>query len=126
METGDTYMIEANKNVTVQYGALWGNARDGGGYVPSSNGSSSGELFYFAVPYQAIGEQEIRIASWHDSNNVLLERFENGNWIQMNSWTLNRKQYSDWIGKQNGNVSYATVFRVSCTTGKKVSVLACN
>lgn len=42
METGATYMIEANKPVSVQYGALWGNARDGGGYVPSSNGSSSG------------------------------------------------------------------------------------
>lgn len=126
METGATYMIESNKPVSVQYGALWANARDGGGYVPSSNGSSSGDLFYFAVPYQSNGEQEIRIVSWDDNNAVTLERYENGNWISMKSWDINRLKPADWIGKKNGNATYPTVFRISCTPNKKVSVFECN
>jgi hypothetical protein len=126
METGATYMIEANKSVSVQYGALWGNARDGGGYVPSSNGSSSGDMFYFAVPYQSNGEQEIRVVSWHDNNNVVLERYNNGTWVNVRSWTLDRKKPGDWVGKRNGNATYPTVFRISCSSGKKVSVFECN
>lgn len=126
MESGETYMIESNKPVSVQYGALWGNARDGGGYVPSSNGSSSGSLFYFAVPYQAVGEQEIRYVSWDDNNAVTLERYDNGNWVTMKSQNLNRLKYGDWIGKQNGNVAHAAVFRIQCTPGKRVSVFECN
>lgn len=126
MNTGATYMIETNKPVSVQYGALWGNARDGGGYVPSSNGSSSGDLFYFAVPYQSDAEQEIRVVSFDNSNNVVLERYQNGSWIQMKSWNLNRFKPGDWIGKSEGNATYPTVFRISCTPGKKVSVFECN
>lgn len=126
MQTGGTYLIEANKDVSVQYGALWGNARDGGGYVPSSNGSGSGNLFYFAVPYQSNGEQEIRIVSWDDSNTVQLSRYQNGNWISMNTWALNKLKPADWVGKQNGNATYPTVFRVSCSAGKRVSVMEAN
>ena len=48
--SGETYLIETNKPTTIQYGALYVNERDGGGYVPSSNGSSAGDLFYFGVP----------------------------------------------------------------------------
>ncbi len=126
MASGETFLIEANKDISVQYGALWGNARDGGGYVPSANGSSSGELFYFGVPYQAKGEQEIRIVSWDDANPVSLERYDRGNWVSMDSWTLDTHDPADWVGKQNGNATYATVFRVSCAAGKKVSVFEAN
>ncbi len=126
MNTGETYMIETNKETSIQYGALFQNARDGGAYVPSSNGSSSGELFYFAVPYQAGGEQEIRIVSWDDNNSVSLDRYSNGSWGAMQNWNLDRLSPCDWVGKQNGNVTYATVFRVSCTAGKKVSVFEAN
>ncbi len=126
MEAGSTYLIESNKDVSVQYGALWGNARDGGAYVPSSNGSGSGELFYFAVPYQSAGEQEIRVFSWDDDNEVILERYDNGQWVEMESWNLGRLDPADWVGKQHGNVTYPTVFRVSCTPGKRVSVMEAN
>ncbi len=126
MQTGGTYMIETNKDVSVQYGALHGNPRDGGAYVPSSNGSGSGELFYFAVPYQAVGEQEIRIVSWDNQNQVQLSRYHNGTWIDMKSWTLGQFKPADWVGKQNGNVSFPTVFRVTCTPGKRVSVMEAN
>ncbi len=126
MASGETFLIEANKDISVQYGALWGNARDGGGYVPSANGSSSGELFYFAVPYQANGEQEIRIVSWDDANPVNLERYHQGNWVSMRNWNLDTHDPADWVGKQNGNATYPTVFRVSCAAGKKVSVFEAN
>ncbi len=123
MQSGGTYLIETNKPVTVMYGALYGNARDGGGYVSSSNGSSSGELFYFAVPYQANREQEIRVVSWQDSNEVVLERYHRGEWKEVETWTLNELQAGEWIsytGNHNG------VFRLSCTAGKSISVFEAN
>lgn len=126
MVSGETYMIISNKPVTVQYGSLFGNERDGGGYVPTSNGSSSGQLMYFAVPYQAAGEQEIRIVSWDDANTVQLDRFVNGSWVAVKNFTLNRLMAGDWVGKSNGNVSYSNVFRITCTNGKRVSVFEGN
>lgn len=126
LESGHTYMVETNKDVSVQYGSLMQNSRDGGAYVPSSNGSGSGDLFYFAVPYQAQGEQEIRIISWDDNNQVKLERYSNGSWIQMQNWNLNAMEPADWVGRQHGNVSYPTVFRVTATPGKRVSVMEAN
>ncbi|MEN7549283.1 FG-GAP-like repeat-containing protein [Rapidithrix thailandica] len=126
MESGHTYLVESNKPVTVQYGALHHNARDGGGYVPSSTGGSSGELFYFSVPYQAGGEQEIRIVSIDDDNDVYLERYSNGNWVALKNWTLDSLNTAEWVGKKEGNVTYPTVFKVTCTAGKKVLVLEAN
>lgn len=128
MISGETYVVECSKPATVQYGALWGNERDGGGYVPTSNGSSSGALAYFAVPYQSgtSGEQEIRIVSWDDNNAITLERYSGGTWVAVKSWTVNRLKAVDWVGRNNGNVSYANVFRVTCTAGKRVSVFEGN
>lgn len=126
MEAGETYVILADKPITVQYGALFTNTRDGGGYVPSSNGSSSGELFYFSVPYQSAGEQEIRIVSWNEANNVKLERYFNGNWVAVKSFVLSKMTAGDWVGRTDGNVSYSAAFRVTCTPGKKVSVFEGN
>lgn len=119
-------MVETNKDVSVQYGSLMQNSRDGGAYVPSSNGSGSGDLFYFAVPYQAQGEQEILIISWDNNNQVKLERYSNGSWIEMENWSLNAMEPADWVGRQHGNVSYPTVFRVTATPGKRVSVMEAN
>ncbi|MDX2172771.1 MAG: FG-GAP-like repeat-containing protein [Bacteroidota bacterium] len=128
MMSGETYVIESDKPITVQYGALYGNERDGGGYVPSSSGSSSGELFYFGVPFQSgtSGEQEIRIVSSSNSNIVNLERYNAGTWVSMKTWTMNANTVVDWVGKTNGNVNYPTVFRVTCSSGKKVSVFEAN
>lgn len=124
--SGHTYVIESNKPITTQYGALFGNERDGGGYVPSSNGSCSGDLFYFTVPYQATTEQEIRIVSWSANNNVVLERYLNGTWVNTKNYNpLNYMKPGEWIGKTNGQ-TFPTVFRVSCTPGKKVSVFEAN
>jgi hypothetical protein len=126
MDNGHTYLIECSKPSTVQYGALYTNERDGGGYVPSSNGSSTGALFYFGVPYQSGGEQEIRVVSWDANNAVKLERYSNGLWIQVYTWTLSANTFGDWVGKNAGNVSYPTVFRITCSSGKRVSVFEGN
>lgn len=126
MISGETYVVIANKPVTVQYGSLFGNERDGGGYIPTSNGSSAGELMYFAVPYQSGGEQEIRIVSWDNANAIQLDRYVNGSWVAVKSYTLNRLVAGDWVGKTSGNVSYPNVFRVTCSAGKKVSVFEGN
>jgi hypothetical protein len=123
MESGGTYLIESNKPITMQYGALDGNAKDGGGYVPSNNGSSSGELFYFTVHTQAAREQEIRIVSWDSANAVNFDYYDNGNWININSWTLNELEPGDWVS-YSGNID--RVFRITCTPGKKVSVFEAN
>lgn len=126
LANGCTYMIESNKPITVQYGALYQNERDGGGYVPSSNGSSAGDLFYFAVPYQANNEQEIRIVSWDNGNNILLERYTTMGWVTVQNFTgVDRFKPVQWVGATLGQ-TYATMFRVSCTGGKKVSVLEAN
>lgn len=128
MISGETYLIESSKPITLQYGALFGNERDGGGYVPSANGSSAGDLFYFGVPFQSgsNGEQEIRIASWNNANVVSLDRYSAGSWISVKTWTVNANEGVDWVGKNNGNVNYPTVFRLSCSAGKKVSVFEAN
>jgi len=126
LSSGHSYVVESNKPVTVQYGSLFGNERDGGGYVPSANGSCSGEKFYFAVPYQSTTEQEIRVVSWNDANNVVLERYLNGSWINVKNFNgLNFRKAGEWIGKTYGQ-TYPTVFRITCTPGKKVSVFEAN
>lgn len=123
METGATYVVESNRSITLQYGALYQNARDGGGYVPSNNGSSAGELFYFAVPFQANKEQEIRIVSWDDGNQIFLEQFTGGSWVNVSSWSLDRLEAGEWVS-YTGNLS--KVLRVRCSSGKKVSVFEAN
>jgi hypothetical protein len=126
--SGETYVVESNKPITLQYGALFGNERDGGGYVPSSNGSSAGDLFYFGVPFQSgsSGEQEVRIVSLDNANNVSLERYSSGSWVSVKNWVVNSKKAVDWVGRNSGNVNYPSVFRVKCSAGKRVSVFEAN
>ena len=126
LKPGETYLIQSNKDVTVQYGALYGDEQDGGGYVPSSNGTGSGELFYFPVPFEDSLQQEIRIVSWSANNNIVLERYSNGQWITVKQFdSVNRYKAVEWVGKNSGQ-TFATVFRVRCTAGKKVSVFEGN
>jgi uncharacterized repeat protein (TIGR01451 family) len=126
MDDGHSYVVESSKPITLQYGALYGNERDGGGYVPTSSGSSSGSLAYFTVPYQSVGEQEIRVVSWDAGNNVKLYRFNAGAWVLMKDWTMQARTVQEWVGKTNGNVSYPTVFKIECTAGKRVSIFEGN
>ncbi len=123
LEPGETYLVESSKEITTQYGALWVNARDGGGYVPSANGSSSGELFYFTVPYQSSNEQEVRIVSWDDAVSVSLDKYVNNAWVNIETWELDALETADWVS-YTGNVN--AVLRIKATADKKVSVFEAN
>jgi len=79
MTPGHAYLVEASEPVTVITGALerlgtGSQARDGGGFVPSSNGASTGELFYFTVPHDPgrRAEQEIRVVGYDAGTSVAL------------------------------------------------------
>lgn len=121
MIPGETYVVESNKEVSLQYGALYGHSGDGGGFTPSSNGSTSGELFYFAVPNHDQKEHDLRIVSWNKSNQVNLSRFENGIWISMKDWTLGDMKSAHWNRKEKKS-DRPSVYRVTCSKNKKVSV----
>ncbi|MDX2003158.1 MAG: T9SS type A sorting domain-containing protein [Chitinophagales bacterium] len=126
LEEGHTYLVLANKRVTVTYGALVGQEHDGGGYVPSMNGSSAGSLFYFPIPHQDDHQQEIRIVSWTDGTDIYVERFENGFWAPINTFSgVDRLQAVEWTGKQDLE-TYSTIFRVRCEANKKISVFESN
>lgn len=109
-----TYYVQSTKPVTVQYGALVGNARDGGGFVPSKNGYSSGELFYFYIPALYPSERELRIVSFDDGNTVELYGWDNG-WQLETQWTLNAYETADRIGAP-------ALCKLVCTAGKRISV----
>ncbi|HWB62908.1 MAG TPA: T9SS type A sorting domain-containing protein, partial [Chitinophagales bacterium] len=126
LQPGETYMITSNKEVTIQYGALYTREHDGGGYVPSANGSSSGALFYFTVPFEDSAQQEIRITSWSDNNNIQLQRYNNGQWVTMQNFTgVGKLKAVEWVGRSL-NQTYGTVFRVSCSSNKTISVFESN
>ncbi len=122
LKPGETYVLEANKEVTMQYGALYKNARDGGGYVPSSNGSSAGKQYYFQIPFDRASEQELRIVSWEDNNEVTLSQYVNGSWQTVTTWTLDRLGSGDWVNYAQLNPR--SVCRVEATG--KVSVFEAN
>jgi len=126
LKPGETYLVQSNKDVTMQYGALYTDEQDGGGFVPSGNGTGTGDLFYFAVPFEDSLQQEIRIVSWSDSNNVLLERYSNGQWITVNQFNaLSKFKAVEWVGAES-HETYATIFRVTCSAGKNVTVFEAN
>jgi hypothetical protein len=126
LQSGQTYMITSNKNVSVQYGALFTDERDGGGYVPSANGTCAGSLFYLTAPFQDSAQQEIRMHSWSNNNNILLERYNAGQWFTVQSFTnVEAMQAVEWTGNI-GPETYGTVFRVSCTSGKAITVSESN
>lgn len=68
LQAGHSYLVSTTKPVSVMTGHLdalnGGNqARDGGGFVPSANGSSLGSLFFFGIPHELglAREKELRI-----------------------------------------------------------------
>ena len=99
MDAGETYVLLADKPVTVQYGALYGDERDGGGYVPSSNGSSSGSFYFILgfLPECRRAGNPLCCMGWF--NKVTLERYDNGKWTLVNNYNLNKMQAKDWVGK---------------------------
>lgn len=123
LNPGHTYYVQATKAITVQYGALYAefnSARDGGGFVPSKNGYSSGDLFYFYIPSipDRGDEREIRIVSFDEKNRIQLYGWDNG-WQFDSEWSLDSYGFAD-------KIAAPALCKVVCTPGKKVSVFEAN
>ncbi len=119
-DPGRTYWIRASKGVTCQYGSLVGNARDGGGFVPSENGFATGDKFYFYIPRDFPDEREVRIVSFDDANAVVLSGWNKslGQWEPFRSFTIGRLGHGDWV---ESGTDYP-MYRLTCTPGRKISV----
>jgi LruC domain-containing protein len=122
LDPGHTYWIRASKGVTCQYGSLDKNARDGGGFVPSSNGFSSGSLFYFYIPRDYGNERELRIISFNDENLVEFSGWNKDQkiWELINTYSMDAFNHEDWV--ENGT-DYP-MYQVRCSEGKKVALFA--
>jgi hypothetical protein len=128
LTSGETYVIESDKPVTVQYGSLFGGQRDGLGYVLSSNGSASGKLFYFGMSYNFADDiqQEIRIVSLSNSNMISLSRYESGSWVTLKNCLADVNTILDWREEGKEGLDYPTVYRITCSPNKQVTVFENN
>lgn len=123
LANGKTYLLTANKDVTVQYGTLYVSARDGGSYVPGSTGSCLGTSFTFAIPNENDGEQEVRIMSYNNNVVATLQRINSsGSWVTLGTYNLNQNKYANWFADDDETFD---LFRVT-VTGGKVSVFEGN
>lgn len=130
MSMGHTYLVEASEPVTVITGALetlgtGSQARDGGGFVPSANGASTGDLFYFTVPHDPgrRAEQEIRVVGYDASTTVTLNGWNATTlrWEAIDTYSLPRAfDHADIVGPNYD------LFRLTATAGKRVSVFEAN
>ena len=122
---GETYVVESNKPVTVQYGCLYNGEKDGVGYVLSSSGNASGSLFYFGKSYNItdIIKQEIRIVSLNDANVISVSRYELGRWVTLKNFYVNVNTILD-LGKEGWN--YQAVYRITCASNKQITVFENN
>ncbi|MEZ5173686.1 MAG: hypothetical protein R2850_09330 [Bacteroidia bacterium] len=128
IEAGHTYLVETSAPVSLQMGSLYEKERGSGSYVTTSNGSTTGDEFYFAVPFENgfYGEQDIQINAYDSLTRVILDVYINNHWMQLGEWQINPDETITWNGAENGNVSYASVFRVRSMDGKKISVFESN
>lgn len=103
LEAGRTYQLVATKPVTSLVGAISTNGiRDGGGFVPSANGSTVGDDYLFTVPHDAglIREQEIRVVAFDPGVTVTLEGWDeqSGSFQNITTTTLGRFEHLDHVG----------------------------
>ncbi|MEM1416343.1 MAG: hypothetical protein AAGH15_15650, partial [Myxococcota bacterium] len=122
LDQGRTYWVQATGPVSVQYGHLdqvrGGNqARDGGGFVPSSNGSATGSLYYFAIPHNPAleREKELRVVCYDDATTVTLEgagRYDTS-FSPIGTATLDAGEHADWVGASDPVFRDARMYRLS-------------
>gem|GEM_PF-4984915 len=56
-------------------------------------------FFYFAIPNEKKGEQELKIVSFNNNTNVKLDRLNtsDGQWINIGDYNLNQNGYQTWL-----------------------------
>ncbi len=50
-------------------------------------------------------EQEVRIVSWDDDNEVELTYYNGSSWIELDNWNLDELQTGDWVGRHVGAIT---------------------
>jgi len=125
--SGHTYEVRSSGNVVVQYGALKGRARDGGGFVPSTNGTTTGDLFYTTIPHDSASEKELRIVSATANTTVEVAGWNEdaGAYEVFHSAVLDRGDSMDLVGRTNTTFRNYDLYRVS-SLGGSVNVFEAN
>ena len=126
LSRGRTYMVTATKPITVLHGALVGSrVRDGGGFVPGVNGSTTSNEFYFNIPHDPgrEAEQELRVVAASDDVTTTLSGWsdEGNTWELIQTDTLDRLEHLDYVGGDH------TLFRLETNSEDQlVSVFEAN
>ncbi len=121
LDPGRTYWVRSTKPVTAQYGHLGqvrgGNqARDGAGFVPSVNGTSSGSLYFFAIPHNPgfEHEKELRVACFDDGTTVSLygANANSTEWSLISSELVDAGQHLDFVGRDIPSFKDAELYKL--------------
>lgn len=121
LEPGHTYWVQANNPVTMQYGHLGqvtgGNqARDGAGFVPSANGSSSGSLYYFTIPHNPgrEREKELRISCFDEATvEILGANSTDTSWTSISSTLVPAGHHLDMTGYSNTTFRDLDLYKIT-------------
>lgn len=115
---GHTYHILTSKPSTVAYGSLNRRARDGGGYVPSENGTTMGTHFYLPAIAEAWAphEKELRIVAGDSSSDVNVRGWnESEGWYEIAQEQLNAYGHLDYTGRSSWDLRRAEFLEVTGT-----------
>ncbi len=121
LDPGHTYWIQSSNPVSVQYGHLGqvtgGNqARDGAGFVPSANGSSTGSLFYFGIPHNPgrESEKELRVVC-PDAATVSLygTNAESIDWTLIGQNAVAANGHLDFVGANDATFRNADLYQLT-------------
>lgn len=127
---GQTYWVKSTKPITVQYGHLNGSTMAGGGFIPSSNGSSTGDLLYFSIPSGAGQEdlRELRLVSYDDGAEVVLSGYDPAQqtYVEIGRQMLDAYETADYVGAVSSTFASYDVYRLDVTAGKRVTAFEAN
>ncbi|MEL6547794.1 MAG: hypothetical protein AAFQ82_24425, partial [Myxococcota bacterium] len=114
---GHTYRVVSNNPVTVMFGAFEQRERDGGGYVPSENGTTVGTHFYFPVPSGPYWKyfREIRIVAGDLASDVTLRGFGSDGWEVIDNVLVDPYGHLDYTGRSHVELTQYDFFEVLAT-----------
>lgn len=130
LQAGHSYLVRATAPVTVQTGHLGalngGNqARDGGGFVPSANGSSLGSLFYLGIPHELglAREKELRISCPSAASVSLFGASASSpTWSLISSSSVAAGSHLDFVGASNAAFMNSELYKLTVSP----AYLGCN